>query len=548
MQLPQPIIALSSDGSRLVYAAGRSTTRLYLRNLNRFESIPITGSEGGSTPFYSPDGEWVGFTSNGTLKKVPLSGGAPLGMRDLLAKMGAGFGATWTTDDTILLSPSSTSGLWRIPAAGGTSEVLTTPDRAKGEASHRWPQALPGGRTVLFTIKTSDMDTFDEASVAALSLESGTRHVLVHGGTHGVYSPTGHLVYARGSALLAAPFDPVRLKVTGPQKSVLEGVAVNPTVGVAHFSLSQNGSLAYAPAGPDAFNTTLVLVDRNGAARTLSGDRRVFHSARFSPDGKRLAVQVGAPYDNIWIWDSSRETFARLTRGGNNLTPVWAPDGRRVTFTSDRNGPTNLFWQAVDGGDEAERLTESENFQFPQSWSADGRVLAFVELHPPNAGDLWFFLAGERRTEPFLTTPFDETLARFSPDGRWIAYVSNESGRYEVWLQAYPRGGRKWQISTDGGTEPVWGPDGREIFYRNGDQMMVVSVASGSGLTVSKPRLLFKGSYVQFPSQNVLGSYDISPDGKSFVMIRSDQPPVTQINVVLNWFEELKSRFAARPR
>jgi len=544
----QKVMALSSDGSRLVYAAGRGPTRLYLRDLNRFEAIVIPGSEGGNGPFFSPDGQWLGFTaSNGTLKKVPLSGGAPLVMRDVLAQFGGGYGATFASNDTILLSPSTSSGLWRVAASGGTAEVVTTPDRAAGETSYRWPEALPDGKTVLFTIKTSDMESFDEGSVAALSLQSGTRRVLVHGGTHAVYSATGHIVYARGGALLAAPFDRDRLEVTGPPQSILEGVAVEPTSGVAHFTLSTNGTLAYAPAGPDAFDTTLVEVDRNGATRPLAEHRRIFRSPRFSPDGMRLAVQVGAPFENVWIWDEVRDTFARLTLGGNNFLPVWTPDGRRVTFASDRYGPANLFWQAVEGGGEAERLTESEGLQWPQSWSPDGRVLAFVELNPSNAGDLWCFLAGERRAEPYLTTSFDEILARFSPDGRWIAYVSNESGRYEVWLQTYPRGGGKWQISTDGGNEPVWGPQGREIFYRNGDQMMVVAIAAGSGLSVSKPRLLYKGNYERAPT-HVLGSYDVSPDGKHFVMIRSDQPAVTQINVVLNWFEELESRFAGRPR
>jgi len=358
------VMALSSDGSRLVYAAGRSATRLYLRDLNRFEAIAIPGSEGGIGPFFSPDGQWLGFTaSNGALKKVPLSGGAPLAMRDVLAKVGGGYGATFATDDTILLSPSTSSGLWRVPASGGPSEVVTTPDRAAGETSYRWPEALPGGKTVLFTIKTSDMGSFDEASVAALSLQSGTRRVLVHGGTHAVYSATGHIVYARGGALLAAPFDRDRLEVTGPPQSILEGVAVEPTSGVAHFSLSTNGTLAYAPAGPDAFDTTLVEVDRNGATRPLAEHRRIFRSPRLSPDGKRLAVQVGAPYENVWIWDEVRDTFARLTLGGNNFLPVWTPDGRRITFTSDRYGPANLFWQAVEGGGEAERLTESEDLQ-----------------------------------------------------------------------------------------------------------------------------------------------------------------------------------------
>ena len=284
----QKVMALSSDGSRLVYASGR---RLYLRDLNRFEAIVIPGSEGGNGPFFSPDGQWLGFTaSNGTLKKVPLSGGAPLVMRDVLAQFGGGYGATFASEDTILLSPSTSSGLWRVSASAGTAEVVTTPDRAAGETSYRWPEALPDGKTVLFTIKTSDMESFDEGSVAALSLQSGTRRVLVHGGTHAVYSATGHIVYARGGALLAAPFDRDRLEVTGPPQSILEGVAVEPTSGVAHFTLSQNGTLAYAPAGPDAFDTTLVEVDRSGVTRPLAEQRRIFRSPRFSPDGKRLAA------------------------------------------------------------------------------------------------------------------------------------------------------------------------------------------------------------------------------------------------------------------
>ena len=269
---------------------------------------------------------------------------------------------------------------------------------------------------------------------------------------------------------------------------------------------------------------------------------------RLSPDGRRVAVAITGPDTQVWLYDLSRETMTRLTFEGNaNQSPAWTPDGKRITFNSNKEGPLNLFWQRADGSGGLERLTTSEYVHLPTSWSPDGQLLAFVEVNPITGRDIWVLRLGDRKAQPFLRTPFDESAPRFSPDGRWLAYASNESGRYEIYVQPYPGPGGKWQISTEGGTEPAWNPNGRELFYRSGDMMMAVDVKTKPSFTLGKPRVLFKGQYSPTPA--TLPNYDVSPDGQRFLMLKASEQEAaapTQINVVLNWFEELKRRVPVR--
>jgi serine/threonine-protein kinase len=537
-----PVVTLSPDGSRLVYVANQGgSTQLYVRAIDRFETTAIPGTEGAEAPFFSPDGQSVGFFAEGKLKKVSLTGGAPL----ILCNAPLNRGASWRPDGTIIFTPgAATSGLYEVSDAGGTAKSLTIPDRKRGQISHRWPEILPGGKALLFTIWTGG--SFDSARIGVLSLETGEQRVLVEGGTYARYASSGHLVYARAGGLLAVPFNLRRLEVTGPPVSILEGVSMSPLSGAAEFSLSGDGSLAYVPGGPSVGERTLLWVDRKGGAvRPLAAPPRAYTCPRLSPDGQRLAVGIQGANPGLWLYDLARGTLTRLMSSPMTSFPIWAPDGKNVTFAfSGLGGPYNLYWMPADGSGAAQPLTTSPNMQFPGSWSPDAQVLAFSEADPTTGWHIWVLKLGDdRKPQPFLQTPSNESGATFSPDGRWLTYQSDESGRREIYVRPFPGPGGKLQISTEGGAEPVWARNGRELFYRNGDKMMSAAVETKPMFTAGKPKLLFEGHYEAglYPS---LANYDVSPDGQRFLMIKASEQEQasTQINVVLNGFEELKRR------
>jgi len=374
------------------------------------------------------------------------------------------------------------------------------------------------------------------------------------------YAPSGHLVYAQGGNLMAVPFDPQRLAIKGAAVPVVVSVLQSPLSGAAQYSFSATGSLVYVSGGVQSGQSRLVWVSRNGAEQPMAAPTHAYLLPRLSPDGRRVAVTITEQETQVWLYDLPRETLTRFTFEGNyNVVPVWTPDGKRIAFESAKEGPLNIFWQLADGSGGLERLTTSEYLHAPSSWSPDGQLLAFFEVNPATQRDIWVLRIGDssagsgqvpsvasgqvRKAQPFLRTQFDESVPRFSPDGRWLAYISNESGRSEIYVQPYPGPGGKWQISTEGGTEPAWNPNGRELFYRSGDKMMEVEIATQPGFAAGTPRMLFEGRYepAPFPSTN----YDVSRDGQRFLMIKSieqEQAAPTQINVVLNWFEELKRR------
>ena len=533
-------VALSPDGTRLVYVGSwGESTQLYLREFDSFDAKPIPGTEGAEAPSFSPDGEWVVFFADGQLKKVSLRGGASFA----LCAAPEGRGASWGSDDIIVFTPAPGMGLSRVSAAGGTPQVVTTPEN--DERGHRWPDILPGSKAVLFTIQMPSRSP-DEARIAVQSLETDERRILVEGGTYARYAPTGHLVYARAGTLLVAPFDLARLKVTGPAVPLLEDVRMDPDTGGVDFSFSRDGTLVYAPGSTPETDHTLVWVNRKGEAQPLTETRRVYETPSLSPNGQRMTVTIdeGANED-IWVHDLRRGTQTRLTfAASDDISAIWTPDGKRLTFSSDRAGGIfDLFWKATHTTGVAEQLTTSNTFQYPASWSPDGQVLAFTEIHPTNGPDIWLLpLERERKPRPFLQTPFTEWAAMFSPDGRWLAYSSDESGRFEVYVVPFPGPGAKWQISTEGGTEPVWARNGRELFYRNGDKMTVVSIAMQPTLIAGTPRVLFERHY-----ERGLGfrpNYDVAPDGQRFVMIKASQQevPRIQLHVLLNWCDEIRRR------
>lgn len=535
-------LAVSPDGARIVYLGSRGGRgQLYLRQMDLPEVRPVAGTEGADAPFFSPDGRWVGFFSAGKLKKVSLDRGEVLTVCDAAGSRGA----SWGPDETIIFTPgiSGRLGLWRVSAAGGKPEPLTTPDATRAENSHRWPEVLPGRQAVLFTVEVAGK-AFDEARIAVLSLRTGQWQVVLEGGSNARYAPTGHLVYARSGRLLAAPFDLRQLRVTGPGLALIEGVSAYHSIGHALYDFSTNGVLVYVPRSAWSTERTLVWVDRKGRARPVTAARREYSWPRLSPDGRRLAVSIGeGSNEHIWVYDLDRAAFTQLTSGtGLNVYPLWTPDGRRVTFSSNRTGVWNIFWQSADGRGPEEQLTKSPNTQFATSWSPDGKVLAFYELNPKTAGDIWLLsLEGERKPRPLFQTPAIEGVATFSPDGRWLAYASNESGRFEVYVQPYPGLGRRYQISTEGGWGPVWARSGRELFYRQSEKTMAVDVPKQASHAFGKPRLLFQGEYDFDPGQL---NYDVAPDSRRFVMVKASEPaPVAmQLQVVRNWFNELKRR------
>ncbi len=532
-------IALSPDGKEVAYTARRGgTSQLYLRALDRLEPTLVQASEDAYNPFFSPDSQWVGFFAQGKLKKAAVAGGVP---HDICAA-GDGIGASWGSDDMIYFTPLWTKGIWRVPARGGQTELVVAPESGKSERAYLWPEVLPGGKTVLFTAWTGG--SFDGAHIVAYRLDAHEKRTVIDGGTYARYVPTGHLVYARGTELMAVLFDAQRLETQGTPVPVFDGLMIGASAGDGDFAFSQDGKLVYVPGGQRVLEYALVWVDQKAAVHPMSGRERPFQVPRLSPDGRHVALVIaGSTYD-IWLYDVARDTLTRLTYGGDDNYPVWSPDGKRIAFNSTRAGPANLYVTAADGSGTAERLTTSEYSQYPGSWSPDGRFLAFTEEAHPNTGDdIWLLpMQGDRRPQPILQTRFDEWQPRFSPDGRLLAYTSNESGSPEVYVQPYPSLGAKWKISTDGGYEPLWSPTGREIFYRNGNKMMAVSLETRPAFAVSKSRLVFEALYAHINSD--VPNYDVAPDGQRLLMVRESQQTatVTQLNVVLNWFEELKRR------
>jgi Tol biopolymer transport system component len=396
---------------------------------------------------------------------------------------------------------------------------------------------------VLFTASPTS-GSWINSQVAVQSVGTGERRNLIQEATNPRYALSGHLVYAQGGSLVAVPFDSQRLAVTGAAVPVVEGIVQSTITGNAQYSFSATGSLVYVSGGVQAAESRLVWVSRNGTEQPLAAPAHAYLHPRLSPDGRRIVVGINEREAQLWLYDLSRETLTRFTFEGNlNQSPEWAPDGKRIAFQSNKEGPLNLFWQLADGSGGLERLTTSEYTQSPHSWSPDGKLIAFHEINPTTGYDIWVLRLGDRKAQLFLRTPFNEGAARFSPDGHWLAYMSNESGRFEIYVQPYPGPGGKSQISTDGGTEPVWNPSGRELLYRSGDKMMAVDIATQPGFAASKPRLLFEGQYVPTPA--TLPNYDVTPDGQRFLMVKpieAVEAAPTQINVVLNWFEELKQK------
>jgi serine/threonine-protein kinase len=533
-----PEILFSTAGDLLVFLAkSGDSSSLYTRRMDQTEARLIPGTEDAQFPFLSPDSKWIAFESANKLKKVSLEGGSPID----LTPSGWG-GGCWLPDGSIIYTRAYNSGLWKLPPDGGTPVMLTEPDKSKGELSHWWPQLLPDGKTLLFTAMSTPVD---RARIVVQSLQTGKRKTVIEGGVFARFVNSGHLLYVRGESILAVPFDVDRLEVTAPAVPVVEDVVYYPQNGAAQFTVSENGTLAYLKASAVQSESHLVVVDRTGNAKQIPSKLRQLFEVQLSPDGLRLAVSgresQGTP--DIWLYDLARGTWTRLTFGpASNRSPIWTSDGKRVLYLSER--PVfDLYWKAADGSGSDELLVGNQEDKHPSSISPDGTTALFSISDPKNGLDLWLLsLTGKREIKPWRQTSFNEQAAVFSPDGRWVAYQSDETGRFEIYLEPVA-GGARSQVSTDGGIEPMWARNGRELFYRNKRKLLSVPVqASGTTPSLGNPAVLFEGDFLF--NYDYGSNYDVSPDGHRFYFVQTGKSSGdnVKINLVLNWTEELRRK------
>ena len=532
-------LAITPDGTRVVYVGANN--QLFVRPLDGLDATAIlTGAAPLQWVFVSPDGQWVGFAEARQLKRVAITGGpaAMIAVTDLT------IGATWAPDDTIIFATSDpATGLRRVSAGGGDITVLTRPARAQGERDHLWPEILPGGRAVLFTI-TATTGGLAAAQVAVLDLASGTHKVLVQGGTHAHYVPSGHLVYTAEGTLRAVLFDLTRLKTRGTPVTVLPHVKTTPE-GASDFVVAADGTLAYvdAPNATSSAARTLVWVDRQGREEALAAPPRPYFHPRVSPDGTQVAVAIEDQENDIWGWDLARRTLDRLTFDpAPDFAPLWTPDGRRLIFFSGREHGGDLFWEPADGSGSAERLSAGGP---PSGVTPDGIHVLFAA----NRDLMMVALDGTRRVQPLLQTPFVERNGIVSPDGGWLAYESDRSGRFEIYVAPFPAASSgQWLISTAGGTRPLWAPSGAELFYVAPDGALMTARVNprGGRWSSASPVKILEGRYATGGLRD-RRNYDVSADGRRFLMVKEPaNQDAPRLVVVQNWFEELKRLVPAR--
>ena len=514
--------------SRFVVA----TPGMYVREIKDWQPKPLPGTEGANSPFFSPDSQWIGFFAGGMMKKVGVKGGLPIE----ICEAAVGRGGSWSSDGTIVFARNMSSGLFRVSASGGTPEAVTSLNAAAGERTHRWPQVLPGGDAVLFTVGSVESpEYFLDARIAVQSLHGGQRKTVLEGGTDARYIDPGYLIYVSSGGLFAVRFDLKNLRTTGQPMRILENVATDITTGASQFGVSRDGSMAYVAGITGAVERKLFWIDRRGITQELPTPPRNYVAARLSPDGRHVVTVIAGSGDSdIWLYDLQRNTLTRLTtEQGNKMGPLWTPDGKRVVYSAATRGQgMNVMWMPVDGSGPAQSLwSGSESpMLIPASLSPDGKLLLVDRLDAGGRGfDEWILpIVGERQARPFLQSKFSEQWGVVSPDGQWVAYVSDETGSSEVYVQSFPGLGNRVQISQLGGFQPAWSRNGRELFYRTGDKVMVVPVETRKHFKAGTPQPLFEDHFDY-------SDYDISIAGTHFLMIKGqNESSSTQLNVVLN--------------
>ena len=555
---PGSALALSPDGKMVAFTGHAGTgadSQLFLRRLDQTVATPVAGTDGARDPFFSPDGQWVAFFTGATstpLMKVQVNGGAPTKICDGLSSRGG-----WWGDDGNIVFAISDGALKRVSSEGGTPTDLAKLDVAAGESSQRWPQVFPGAKAVLFTSQTKPASS-QNANIDVLTLATGQRKVIRGGGTYARFLPDpigrmGFLLYLNEGTLFAVRFDAERMEATGETVPVVDGVSEIEPTGSGQFAVSKNGTLIYL-AGRNRLGAFQVdWVNQEGKFEPLTKGMGTYRSIMLSPDGQHLAMDVIGGGEDIWVYETQRGTMSRVTiGGGSNSNPVWTPDGQRIAYASSRGsqGP-GIYWQRADGTGEVQRLTQGNTTQVPWSWHPSGKFLAYSEQHPQTQLDIMILPmegSDSRGWKPgqayaFLNGAAMEADARFSPDGNWLAYQSDESGKFQIYVRPFPGPGGKWQISTDSGSYPTWVRDKHELLYQQSDgKVMVVDyTASGNDFQPAKPR---QWGPVKVPLRGPFRAYDVTADGKRIALRRAmDEPqPEKQDHVVLvfNFEDELK--------
>jgi Tol biopolymer transport system component len=541
-----PPVAISHDGSTVVLVGtAEGGTQLFVRRRDEATIRPLEGTDNGADPVFSPDDRWLLFRAGRDLKKMVI-GSAPV----TIGGVETSRGATWLDDRSIVFAPDAAMGLMRIPRDGGPLQPLTTLDAQKGERSHRWPAALPGGKAVLFIVGTNaSPDDYNNSDVDAVIVATGERRHVMTGASFVRYVPTGHLIFMRNGTINAVRFNPDSLTVSGVPAPVVNGVAGDVTTGAAAFACADDGTLVYAPgsAGTTGNSRRLEWVDRSGAVEPLPLPPALYNDVRIAPDGRRLAVVVGtAGSGDVWIFDIERKTFTRLAFDRNAGTPVWSPDSQSVFYASieAEKDRTTFYRRPVDGSRDREQVGAIEGRAFLLSVDASGKLLQVVKTSKTQGrvSDIVLLNAADGTETPLVATGADEYSGSTSPDGRWLAYQSNESGRFEIYVRNLSEGGGRWQVSATGGEEPRWSADGRELFFRIDNRFMHADVVSQHPFGANTPTKLFEG--MENLRSDTGNSYDVDPRTGRFVMTRSADPAaapsVTSLNVVLNWFDDLR--------
>jgi len=541
-------VEISPDGRKIIYATdGEDGRTLSVRSLDQLEGTPLVHGSSQNQPyhpFFSPDGQWVGFVTPVELKKVPITGGTPIA----LCKVNRSRGASWGPDNTIVFAPNRASGLFKVAAAGGEPVPLTTLDNENGEAAHLWPQVVPGG-SVIFSVLRQGSGVADDGTIESVDLATGERKVLHRGGAYGRWVPSGHLVYVRENTLFAMAFDIERMEATGSASPMVQGVTANSGNGGSQMSFSQNGTLAYVSGVIGVPEYPVMAMNRQGVTSPLWEEEGTYANPKLSPDGRRLSLTVLRDGNwDVWVYDLEREVATRLTfNEGYDGDQVWSPDGLYLSYSSDQDGTENPFRKRADGSGEPEKIADIPHAFWATSWSPDGKwILGEVQA---DTFDIWAVPAdGEGEPVEFLATQFFDRFPSISPDGRWVAYMSDESGRPEVYVRPFPASSGKWQVSDGGGSWPAWSRDGSEIVYRSGEGLMAAPVSTSDGtFRAGRPQKLaqggFSGDQVGIAvSGSIFSDFDPMPGGEDFVVLLGGDNRGFQSHVTLvtNWFEVLQ--------